>query len=107
MCDNLCKFKSIRLEIFSLRSRESGPLAAWMWDRRGARMEANLRENLRQERRHGHQLLEVLAAQASGQERLHLLLKELESQHQIRYRIVSKTEASLAVGAEVITGISG
>ena len=37
-----------RLEIYILRSGVTGPLAAWVWDRRGARLEGSLRVNLLQ-----------------------------------------------------------
>jgi uncharacterized phage infection (PIP) family protein YhgE len=63
-----------RLEIFSLKSGAEGPLAAWVWDRRGgARIEGDLRAALLRQRQAAHQLLEVVVTShpgAAGQERL-------------------------------------
>jgi hypothetical protein len=103
-----------RLEIFSLKSRgEEGPLAAWVWDRRGgARIEGDLRAVLLRQRQAAHQLLEVVVMSQpgaagqerleagqerlgagqerleAGQERLEAVLKALESRYNVRSRIV-------------------
>jgi len=78
------------LEILSGRSRVEGPLAAWVWDRRGARIEGDLRGQLLQERHAGDQLLEVVVRSELGaaHERLEAVLKALGSLHHVRYRIL-------------------
>jgi hypothetical protein len=71
-----------RLEIFSLKSGVEGPLAAWVWDRRGgARIEGDLRAALLRMRQAAHQLLEVVVTSqpGTGQERLEAGQERLEA----------------------------
>jgi hypothetical protein len=74
-----------RLEIFSLKSggEEGGPLAAWVWDRRGgARIEGDLRAALLRQRLAAHPLLEVVVTSqpgAAGQGRLEAGQERLEA----------------------------
>ncbi len=72
-----------RLEIFSLKSGTEGPLAAWVWDRRGgARIEGDLRAALMRMRQAAHPLLEVVVTSqpgAAGQGRLEAGQERLEA----------------------------
>jgi hypothetical protein len=65
-----------------------GPLAAWIWDRRGARVEGSLREVLLHQRHRGRQLLEVHVAEGGDLNRVEAIMEAMQKQHRVLYRIV-------------------
>jgi exonuclease VII small subunit len=91
-----------RLKIFALKSGgEEGPLAAWVWDRRGgARIEGDLRAALLRQRLAAHQLLEVVVTSqpgAASQQRLETGQERLEAGQE---RLEAGQEDRLETGQE-------